>query len=699
MQFNTGSIYEDIEAVARISSGDIQLTSDFELWQQEVLQNFYRLTGRILNEADRQKLIRERRPHFEWNLYHPILLQIASNFRNSIPGLEVIGITEGDHKTADLQKKLNEFHLYQANDIEYELAKAFLWSLAARISWLYQDYTFSDPKYPEGKILINHYESLKIKFDPNWTRRDVQDMNFMDNTRWLSPEEITNIYAKNKPDMREEVEEKSITILGYSSADQNNMKKMIATWAERVFNMVLPSYSGEDRGYDADDSNFMYNLSGQWYNNRGKFYVIDWYERRATPTMEILDVMTGQTKDVTDQVRRKDVPGYYAGRDWFDQNILQQVKAQFGQPYIIESRPNKIWQTTVCPALNMKLYDNLQNIQNGYFKFIPVLCFDFHPNIMETKSVIDLIKGPVQSANLRRNTMLTYLMRAAHGGYLAEEGYVKAYMQDFLKNEIGGVKRVKDGGLSQGRIKEITVPPFPASLDRFVEEEVNAIKEISGSTDNTRGKEQTGSENASLYSQRVQQAEQMQEWISSNAQSSLLIIGYNNIALQQKYMKYPRTVLLLQDETDPYWLQINQRALDQIMNDVTVGSYTLRLSKVPYGRKAKDMEYQKVLEFYTMQSKLAPQYINWRLLAKLSGVSVYKEIIKYMDEIDGQMADLAKQVDAVKQFNEDQQMMRTMAETSQFIQQSPDFNNPLSSLAMDDFAQSSLAQQIPERVA
>ena len=127
--------------------------------------------------------------------------------------------------------------------------------------------------------------------------------------------------------------------------------------------------------------------------------------------------MTGQELDITEAIDYKD--GKY------DQEKMQQIKANYYQPIITRKTVNQIYQTTVCPALNCKLYDAPYEVQNGYFKYIPTWYFDFGVTNLEHTSMVDHIKDPVRSYNLRRNTVLTYLMKTAIGETWYEKGAIE----------------------------------------------------------------------------------------------------------------------------------------------------------------------------------------------------------------------------------------------------------------------------------
>ena len=356
------SEYEDVETIARIGSAEMSLIGKFEVFQQEVLQNFYRLAGHIYSAQDLRKLNLEKRPNFEWNLFLPIILSIVGNFKGQVPGLEFTGISPQDQQGADLHQTLSNYFLTQANDIEYEISKAFLWAVVGRIGWLKTSWSYL--KDPDGMILIEWYDSLRIKFDTNWRKRDTSDMRYMSDSGFYEASEIIDIYAKNNHSLRDEIYEKARMIVGDSALKKGKMKKMLLTWAERFLNASL-DYQGQKHGFDSfSDADVAYNYGATWYNGDGRFKVIDWYEKRQQPIMTVTDLKTGLSQDITDLVKDKKRDSL-SEKNWYDSQKLQQILQQYNEPKIREEWRDVIWQTSVVPALNLKLYDDMQKYQNG----------------------------------------------------------------------------------------------------------------------------------------------------------------------------------------------------------------------------------------------------------------------------------------------------------------------------------------------
>ncbi len=632
-ELTSNSEYEDVSTIARIGQAEMQLCGKFQVFHQEILENFYRLAGHIYSAADLRKLGLEKRPNFEWNLFLPIILGLVGNFKGSIPSVDFIGESALEEQGAKLQKKLSDFFLFQANDIEYELAKAYLWSVVGRIGWLKTSWSYR--KDPEGMVLVEWYDSLRLKFDTNWRRRDTSDMRYISDAGWYEASEIIDIYAKNNVGLRDEIYDKATLIVGESGMKKGKMRKMMLTWAERFLNSDL-EYTGRKHGFDSFNDNLEYNYGGTWYNGDGRFKVVDWYEKRQQPIMKIIDMTTGKEEDITDQVKNEKLDPY-TEKNWFDRDKLAGIRARFSQPIIKESWREVIWQTSVVPALNMKLFDAPQKIQSGYFKFIPVLCYDFHPDILETKAVMDNIVDPVSSYNLRRNTILTYIMKMTQGGWIAEQGAVKGFEDELISNEIVGLKKVADGALSGNRIQKMEPPIFPAALADEAQMEKEDTQIISGQSPNVQGRKESAKETGVLYNSRVQQASILQDWISDNAQYSLIITAINNHELARKYLTMPRTITIVGDENDPEWLQLNVKILDQVINDVSFGKYSIKISKQPYGKKAVENEFQKIMAINQWLQTLDPAFVDPNIALKMSGLTVKNEMINHIKGVQQQM--------------------------------------------------------------
>lgn len=640
MTLDENSKHNDLNTLVRIQAAEVMLRDEFNDFQQEQLQNFYLASGYILSAADLQKLIKEKRPHFQSNLFNHKVLQLSGNFVENLPGIDILGVNQDDHAKAQIFRSLNDYILHTANNIEYELAKAYIYAIIGRISWVGQEWNFK--KNPLGMVDVYAYTPF-LKFDTSVTDMlTMKDMNYISDQAWLSSEEICAIYARKNDALKSEIMERSKNIFGESTMQ----KKQLATWAEKLHNLVV-EYGGELKGYDATEITQTYDKYGTWHNKNGKLNVIDWYERRETPVMYINEQMTGKRMDVSEIVRVKDT----YDKDWYDNDKLQYIlQTQFIRPKVQEDYESRVYQISIVPGLNLVLYNGQQQLQNKNFKFSPVLCYNFHPNIMETKSVIDHIKDPVRSYNLRDNTNLTYLMRATHGGEYVEESAITG-KEAAIKNgnKIGSMTVLNNGAISGNKIKPKDVPNVDFALEKYQDRKMMEIDQISGVGLNAQGQQESQGESGKLFNLRIQQSDIMQGWVVQNANNALIQLAKNNLFYIQKFMKEERSFRIEQEFGDPYWLAINRKVMGQVINDVTVGEYDVRISKVPFGKAAREMDYQKALQITEILMQLNPAFVDPKEIVKLSTLSNRDAWIKRIEMVEGQQEAQVQQQLAIEQ--------------------------------------------------
>jgi len=612
--FQQNSVFEDIPTISRVSNAEVNLSSDFEQFFKDQMRNFYLAAGYIYSDADLKKLIKEKRPAFQVNLFAPILLEIVGSFIGNLPGIDIVGTNDDDQAKAHVLKELNDSVMYVNNDCEAEFKKAFLTAIIARRSWIKQEWRFNNRGV--GNIIIEFYNSF-IKHDTSSTR--WSDTQFLSDTAWLTPEQIIRNYARGKSDLEAEIKEKSLTIFGESE----KKNKEIARWYELLTGSAM-SYKGDEKGFDSQDFKNEWDAHGVWHRRESRrLKVVDFYEKRYEKTKTLIDPQTFKPYDVT---------------DFSDEDLTAIVQSYPIQPRIKEDYTEKVYQISVVPGINVKLFEGLQEIQNGNFKFTKIDCFDFHPDQLETKSIVDNIKDGVRSRTLLKNTNLTYIMRMAHGGYLAEEGLAKGHtgLKELDSNKIGGVTYVPNGSISGNRIKEKTVPNPNIAIERFNEQDWEEIQTVSGSTANSRGKQESSSESGKLFQKRVERGAVLQEWVNSNFQSALKIITQNNIYLIQNNMTEDRVVRLLRDENKPEFMTINKRVLGQVLNDVTVGDFDVEISHTAFGREAKELDREKEGEVISVLMQLNPAYVPAATIVKNSGIKSKDEYLAQIEMVDQQ---------------------------------------------------------------
>jgi hypothetical protein len=409
---------QNTEKVSQIILADSQSNRLFDDWKVEGMRNLRMLRGSILSTTDKTKLRNEGRPDFEYNLLLPLILQLGGNFKKSQSKLEAYPVTPDDQHITDIINPVLDYCLYQANDLPREMAKAYIDALVCRFGWVTQDWSYK--KDDLGMLWLRKYDWRRMKFDPNFSEPDMSDASWIMDVGYYTPEELQMMFAVHNPELWDSIDGMSKVFLG-----EDTIKKgKIASFLDR-FTGILKDYAGDAVGYDyrsEKDDKYLEDTN-LWNERTGTFRTVEFHERRAEVRWIMTDIM-GMETDITDQINGG------MGYNDYDDEKMQMVTQQYNSQNIHREMKNMMYECTVVPAFNKVLQERPYDVQKNMFKYTPVTCFDFGSEPLEFKSYVDHLKDPLSSYNLRRNTILTILMRSAHSEVWYEEDALGKYEDD-----------------------------------------------------------------------------------------------------------------------------------------------------------------------------------------------------------------------------------------------------------------------------
>jgi hypothetical protein len=207
--------------------------------------------------------------------------------------------------------------------------------------------------------------------------------------------------------------------------------------------------------------------------------------------------------------------------------------------------------------------------------------------------------------------------------------------------------------LRNGRIQQVTNNLNLNGLAAYDMEDKQNIKEISGVTDNAMGRSENSSESGVLYSQKVENANVLQEWTHDNAMGQLKSIGRYALGLIQANMTVPRALRIVQDDSKPYYVQLNVITVDGILNNPTVGEYDITISESPLGITGKEKQFEETVLLNRELMQMNQAYANPELVIKSSTSPFKQGFIERIQLVDGQIAEM-KEMDSVMQRQEHQ---------------------------------------------
>jgi len=666
-----GTKNENLTLIAAIEQAEFNTSRAMFVYFSEMFQNYRRANGHIYSEADLAKLELENRPAFVYNLFRPILLHLSGNYRQNLGKIECTPRTPGDIEMVNIANDLMDYAILTANNYESECVKAYINAIIGRVGWIYGDYRYDLDD--QGMYWYESYNPFRILFDISKGTSNQKKWNFEIDRGFYTTEEIRNLYAQDDMDMYDEITEKSKLLLGTSDI----RKKQILTMIERVWGLET-YYQGKEAGYDSYSQAFSnLNLSNPDYldYDLGKFKVIDFHERRSEAIITAYFPKNGKTLDITESIDRLvDSKNTDNRRSVEYRNAIaafseRTFQAGYGESIIKRKLVNQIYQTSVCPALNMVLANEPYKVQNGNFKILPVFCFEMDQEVLEWKSYIDDLIDPIRGINLNMNTIQTHQMKSAQGETWYEEDALEEHEDEFIHNTINAYKKVKTGKIE--KIKRISPPPLPRGNMEMLQVLQQLVKQISTVRDNAVGAQETRDESGKLFKQRVAQTDLLQVIPQDNAITQLKTLGENCLDNLLHYLTPGRVIRIVSDESDPYWIEINQDSIKKLFykgselvdiqevgKKLNESKFDIVISKVPYGQGAKEREFQEILmlckTFIEMQR---PDLIMPEFIIKASSLRSKEEWMNFVRMMTkDQMLQMRKNQALLEQQNKIEQM-------------------------------------------
>lgn len=603
---------EELKLCSDITSLWYEHNQLYSQFYRDMLENYNYVVGNQLDAETKAKLDREGRPLAYWNIIKPVVLYIAGLQRSTRKKLKIEPVTPDDIATSDIMNATMDF-IFEKTNKDFELSKAFVDAVIGKIGWMncYLDYTND----AEGQIKWQSYDPFRIRTDVAYRKIDLSDCKYLMDSAFYTEKELQMIYGMNDIALYDEIEERAKPYL-----DTYNAKKTYS-WLDRLLS-GLGSYSDRLKQAIGLNTNIKTMQNDIVDVSKGLFRTIDFYDRRLVNKLVMFSPQTGENVDITQYEK--------------DREKLNFISSNFPDYQIRRSCYEIIYVTSIVPALNLVLQDKPYPIQNGNFPFVPIFCYDLHPDILETKSIIDDLKVPQAEFNKRQSTLLDYLQRHVSGGWLAEKSAVAGVEENLLSNEMGGLKVVNDGALSGGRIQPNNPPPIPNGLRIDAQFEHELLQTISSVGMNQRGMQESSAESGRLFQARTEMGELMQTLIMDNLNRADLMIGKLTIDFIQKFLTMEKMIRINNDYEDPEWITINQPTLLGIKNDITKGKYDVVIDFSPYSRLDRQRKFMEMMEYVKIIGQLRPDYIDVASIIKASDMPYKKEWLGYIQQVEMQ---------------------------------------------------------------
>lgn len=614
-----------------------RMRTQWNVFRSQSLKAYEYVIGNQIDDDIREQLRKENRPAMVFNLMQPKIVAIAGMLEQNKMYMRAVPVGDSDKETADMHTKLvGDYAMRNCNGIG-EITKAAIDAAIGKIGWT-NNY-WSTKEDIQGKWYTESYDPFMILFDADARRKDQKDWRYMCVTGFYTADEIISLYA----DLIDEV-----TITAIQAADErvsgihNKDGIAPASWVDRVWSGVQDFFTRAT--ITKKTSNYEGGVINDFVDSRmGRYRVIEFHDRRTKIHTILYNTQTRETKDLgekKEEDKSLDAPAITvqpapaASETSQADAQVAQLNLQSGGGWMKKTYvQQELWITACAPWLlpNEMLYEKPYPVQGRGFQFKPIFCYDFHPDITKTQSLIDILIDPQDSYNQRRMSFLEWLMDAVNPNWVAPQNSIEAADLPTWQNKVRG--KVMFAKMIGGQMPERLHPLAEGTaLKTFSEEDRDLAEVLTNITPNSQGQAENKSESGILFAHRVQQAMTALSYFFGNVEFSMKEVFKYCDGNLQVFMDTPRKIRLLDDKNNPQWLALNWPTLQGVINDVTQGEFDFEADTVQLGETARQIKFAEAMEFV---KTMPPQLVKWDVLFKLWDSPVSEEMAAFAAQMMG----------------------------------------------------------------
>ena len=509
---------------------------------------YYR--GDQWDEFDMQQLDDQGRPALTINTILPTINAVLGEQSTKKADIQFKPRGGGNQDVADVLTKVYQ-QISDNNKLEWTETQVFSDGLIQDRGYFDVRIDFSD--HVQGEVKIEAKDPIDILIDPDAKQYDPRTWNEIFETKWMSIDEIDEVYGQAKADKLRFLAETGTT-LGADSMEYE-----------------------EERYGDTDEHNYGQQFPGDPENARllRSIRVIERQYYKLKECMFYVDPVTGDMREVPYNWTKKK-------RESFADD--------FGLDIMTKTMRKVRWTVT---ADTVVLFDDW----SPYSQFTIVPYFPYFRRGKPFGMVRNLL-SPQEQLNKITSQELHIVNTTANSGWIVESGSLSGMTADDLEEhgaETGLVLEFNRGSTPPAKIGANQIP---TGLDKLGAKASRNIKEISGITDAMLGQDSPEVSGVAIQ-QKQNRGSTMLQVPLTNLAKTRQYLAEAILKLVQAYYTEER-VLQITDESDPYKprkpLRVNQMTPEgQIINDLTVGEYDVVVTTAPARDNFDEMQFAEAI--------------------------------------------------------------------------------------------------------
>ena len=515
---------------------------------------FYR--GDQWDQMDIAALDEEGRPALTINTILPTVNTVIGEQSTRRMDINFKPRRNGDEETAVVLNKLFK-QIGDNNKLDWIESQVFTDGLIQDRGYFDIRMDFDD--HMEGEIKIKAKDPLDILIDPDAKEWDPATWDEIFETRWMTTDEIEEIYGQKKAD--------KLRII-----------------AENGSSFGLDSVEYEEQRYGDVNNGLEYREDATSYPEEvGAVRAIRVIERQHRKLMMCefyVDEATGDMREVP--------------MEW-SKSKRNKFADQFGLG-IMEKLVKKVrWTVT---ADKVVLHDDW----SPYSDFTIVPYFPYWRRGRPFGMVRNLL-SPQEQLNKISSQELHIVNTTANSGWMVESGSLVGMTADDLEEhgaETGLVLEYNRGSQPPSKIPHNTIP---TGLDRIAQKAAFNVKEISGISDSMLGSDSPEVSGVAIRAKQERGALMIQVPLD-NLTKTRQYLAENMLGLIQRFYTEER-VIQVTNEEDPMKprepMVINETTPEgNVVNDLTLGEYDVIVGTAPARDNFDDIQFAQALELKQM---------------------------------------------------------------------------------------------------
>lgn len=528
--------------------------------------------GQQWESADKARLEAQRRPALTLNQILPTYAVLAGEQIDARTEISFRPRTGGDDLAATAVA-MNKLYKQILDNNKYEWLRSQVFQDAVITGRGFFDVRMGFSDNMLGEVVITTPNPKNVVVDPDAEEYDPKTWNDVVYTKWYSPAEMSAIWGKDIGNYFKEYTGR------VNDADIDSVDRLQDTFGSR--NMRLLSTA---------------DLAiAQQRNVR----VIDRQFRDFVNTEVFVNPQTGDMRPVP--------------TEW-DDNRIASVVAAYGLIVIKKPLLRVKWCTT---AHDVVLHNDVSPYNS--FTIVPYFPFFFRG---APCGIVEHLLDPQEYYNKISSQELHVVNTTANSGWKVKSGTLVNMTIPELEQrgaETGLVMEIS--GDPTKDVEKIQPNQYPSGLDRISYKAAESIKTISGVTDTMLGQDREDVAAKAIALKRTRGAVPLKP-VMDNLVRTDVMVAERVLELVQTYYTEPRVMQVTSDavrgETETIELNQPQPGTDKLLNDLTLGEYSVVYSSQPVKEAFEDSQFEQALALRELGVAIPDDVLiqNSRLLNK-----------------------------------------------------------------------------------